>query len=56
MQLSELGSPRWATNELKEAFITVYRARLSKEDKQFINDKYGYIVSILLFVSIHLYR
>ncbi|KAJ3924379.1 MAG: hypothetical protein NXY57DRAFT_970022 [Lentinula lateritia] len=41
--LSELGSPRWATNELKEAFITVYRARLSKEDKQFINDKYGYI-------------
>ncbi|KAJ3933439.1 MAG: hypothetical protein NXY57DRAFT_959932 [Lentinula lateritia] len=41
--LSELGNPSWATDELKKIFITVYRTRLSKEDRQFINDKYGHI-------------
>ncbi|KAH7873092.1 uncharacterized protein C8R40DRAFT_1071080 [Lentinula edodes] len=41
--LSELDNPSWATDELKTIFVTVFRARLSKEDKQFINDKYGYI-------------
>ncbi|KAH7868262.1 uncharacterized protein C8R40DRAFT_1074956 [Lentinula edodes] len=37
-RLSELGSPVWATDELRRNFVTAYRARLSREEKRAINN------------------